>query len=561
MAVDYGTPTDIVVRALTGEGQQFDFSLHDRTLVRTTVSPGGEGQVSFTMYGVVPYNNLLPIGTHITLEDRIGAFSSSFVVSPSLAGPHRAGDVRVQARGYGAACGLRRYDHQVSYLNPTVGGLVIGFLRDLCCPPLTYTTDFLNLAAMSARVEEVPDNFVNTDALTAWTTYLALGTPSPDTVPLLWHVIADPGGSGAPVLKVDTVPLVPKYYVRIAAGAVDNPSWSLDDIDNQAIAAYLDVDGHPHTVVVNVLDNPLKFGISGTPIVKSKAINVSGEFAESDATQYAHNIVNRFGHLRMSGSNIHVPWGVLVTDENGDEVPLWRVDAGNMIRVFIIDEHTDPTGYLSVEDRFISATSWDGTDFGLDITCGEFKTETRSIHRRTAERSSAVLGQIPGLSKREGPPLFPRDVVPQPVTRGAVGTPGESRYPSSEGHIHQGPDPTDMIWEQLPITQVVGKKGTEWRLQSCAVPVPYACRVLGWAAVSDAPLTALVQIQFGTLGEFPSHSTSMPVVFDGMTHGQFTLDGVITLDPISVVNFAAQSILPGTAATYLTVCVIVARTG
>lgn len=556
---DYGLPDQIRVFIITPDQQQFDLSLESRDLTTSTVSPGGDLAIDFGLYGTLPYSDtILPIGTHVALEDKVGPFRSGFIVGPSGNLPHRAGDVRLTARGYSAACGLRRYEHSTIYLNPSVGAIIIGSRNDLCCPPLSGNNDYLNLEAMGSRSDGDSQDFVGTDALTMWNSYIPIGTPFPDVQPLLWHVITAP--DGMPTLQVDVVPNFARYVVRINEGAVDSPSWALDDVDNQVVASYLDNLGHPHVVLVNQIDNPLKFGLTGTPIVKSKAINLSGEFAESDATQYAHNIINRFAALRMSGSSINIPWGVAVTDRvSGEDVPLWRVRSGEKILV-IITPDSDPTGYLSEEERFISGTSWNGTNYGLTLTTGDLRTETRNAQRRQSEKSAAVLGNIPGLSKRDAPPLQPRDVLPQPLGPQALA--GGSKYPSSEEHVHQGPDPTDVIWHQMPVRVITTKKGTEYRLEGCAIPIPYHCKVLGWTAVGDGPMTGVVNVQFGTYAEYEGHSTSMNVGLGGArkAHWEVPITELIDVPANSVVQFQTTTIEP-TTATFMTISVIVKHAG
>lgn len=561
MAIDYGLPEEIHIFARLPDNSQLDLTTEDRGLVFTTMSPGGDGTIGFGLYATLPYSRrLLPIGTHIELSDLGGAFVAGFVATPGGQFPYRAGDARIEARGYAAACGLRRYDRPTTYLNPTVGGAILFARNDLCVPPLEPTYEYMELASLTARSDGESEDYIGTDALTIWNKYAAIGTPEPDVRPILWEVLADPSGSGRPVLKVNTLPLVAKYVVRIEAGAVDNPAWSLDDVDNQVIASYLDDLGHPHAVVFTDPDIQLRFGLTGQLIIKSKAMNLSGEMAASDAAGWAHTTLNRFKDLRVSNASVAIPWGVPVTNAlTGEDVPLWRIRAGELIRIQIIDPE-DPTGYLSEEERFISATSWEGTHYGLTLTTGAYRTETRSLQRRTQERSGAVLGQIPGLSKREGPPLFPRETPPTPVAYGGVPVPGESRYPASEQHKHPGPDPTDCVWEQLEVETIEIKPGFSIsQVKPCTVPIAYACEVTGWVAYADALMTCSVQVGMGPFPSYPSPPFNFVVNFEGMDKGYNHFDTPIPLEANSYVRFTQNS-CDLTGATFLTIGLILRHT-
>lgn len=564
MATDYGLPDEIRIFARLPDGSQLELGTEDRGLTFGTMSPGGDGAIDFGLYATLPYGDrVLPVGTHIELDDAAGAFVAGFVASPGGMFPYRAGDARIQARGYAAACGLRRYIQSTTYFNPTVASAMLLARDDLCVPPLDPTHEYIEPGSLLTRSDGESEDYVGTDALTIWNKYSAIGTTYPDVRPVLWEVLADPHGSGRPVLKVNSLPIFPKYVVRIAAGAVDNPTWNLDDVDNQVIASYLDVLGLPHVIVATDPDITLRFGLTGQQIIKSKAINLSGEMAESDATAWASTTLGRFAKLRVSNAAVNIPWGVAVTDTvTGEDVPLWRVRAGELIRIQIIDT-ADPTGYLSEEDRFISATSWEGTHYGLTLTTGQYRSETRSAQRRMAERSGAVLGNIPGLSKREGPPLLPRDVEPSKVTYGGSSTPGLSNYPASEAHTHAGPDPTDQVWEQLPIVTVEIKPEpfliVVSQIQSCTVPIAYACEVTGWVAYADALLTCSVAVGMGPFSSYPTPPFNFVVNFEGMDKGQQHFSTPIPLEAGSYVQFQQNS-CDETAATFLTIGLILRRT-
>jgi hypothetical protein len=157
--------------------------------------------------------------------------------------------------------------------------------------------------------------------------------------------------NGTSFLELKPRPTTPKYYVDLTQVDQAPFSWPLQIVYNKVIVKW-----SKGTVVVEDTTSQAAYP-SGIGVKRSRSVDATDKIDNFPTAQFiALVMLGRLSRVRPVGNQVVVQFPFIVTDQAGNEVPLRRIEAGNVISV---------TGYVTGSSLvvttpvFIRRAEWD----------------------------------------------------------------------------------------------------------------------------------------------------------------------------------------------------------
>lgn len=392
----------------------------------TNMSPGGHGEAVIEYEDVDPVSVPAP-GSRVVISDELGPYWVGRVEEPAVAFRPGGGRVTITCQGYGASASDQRVSTTLAW-NPITGEPYPKFPQGMSlhdafkavtiqlCPDFGFVDGNIHVGATLAgdsqqlwgkSAQEIYNEICSLGA--------DFGNGNVQDEPIYWHVYSgeamNPGsGDSATYLEVRyrSTPPVPAYVIDMADCDETEFSWPLKYVANRVIVQWGDEQGNGGTVTAT--DSTSKSGYpNGVQIWRDHFLDGTSHISTYyEAWAVAHAVLARFARLRAVGRQIRIKYPMVVTDNNGQPVPLWRVLAGRFIQINGLstdDDLVNGTG----SQFFISETEWDEYNRELTILTEEVETLASVVGRVTPIQDMNAI--VPGPVKPAIPKNDPKQLA------------------------------------------------------------------------------------------------------------------------------------------------------
>lgn len=294
-----------------------------RGMKRTTLSPGGYGELSFSVMDRAPITAAPTLGAEVEVSDAAGVYWHGIVSDVEIAWrPNGSAEVSITCRGYAITATDDVY--LVSTTHPAYTPIyqIMRDARTALCPQISTDNSRLWGGARSILVA-TPD-LIGKTAQEIWREMASQGDPNGE--PICWHVWRN--GLGEPILETMPKPLTLRLYQLNLANTLGvRARYSRERVRNQIAVGFSS--GY---ATATGSTTPL----SGTRrTLWTQAQNQLDSYGV--ARQVAQTMLDAYGSVVPLADSIVVPYRPTqpgITDGlTGYPVPLWRVDAGSHLEI------------------------------------------------------------------------------------------------------------------------------------------------------------------------------------------------------------------------------------
>ena len=403
----------------------------------------GDADCSFIINDPYPHDTaLFRAGARISITDDAGAVYVGRIEVPGGSYITDFGEIRHLARGYASSADDRIYAGTKQWgENYSIEAIFREVLSDLCADIAEGDID-----AGDRTLPETSQDFLFGSASFIWNTVAPLGG---DAIPLLWRVFAD--SAGTPRLYVNPRPTAVTLYTSmgagnffsgdpVAGGTQVSVNGDLRQVYNAVAVKVASGNNAPGCACITVHDSGSQgTGVGGVGTMRMLGLDLSSipGIEVIDATRAANMMLSQTSSLRAVGTELTLHYPQTVLGGGSAQQPLWRVRAGQIIKV--VDLESGDT--LIGNEFFISGTRWHEEARRLSIQIGQrnglAEAVGRSIRaRRPGRPDSTVSDPIPEIARepRRGTVY---DVVQHPggTNRDVPYAPGDHSHGTVNGDI------------------------------------------------------------------------------------------------------------------------------
>lgn len=328
---------------------------------RTTLSPGGYGEFSFSVMDRPTLTAPPTLGAEVTVSDAAGAIWHGIVDDVDVAWrANGSAEVFITCRGYAVTATDDVYLMSKTFPAYTPIYTILRDIRNDLCPLISSDNSKLYGGLRSILVES--PNMIGKTAQEAWREIAAQGDSN--GWPILWHIWRN--GAGDPVFEtIIKTSRIRAYSVALANTLGVRARYARGRVRNRIAvgfsAGYATAEGDTTSVGAR----------------RSLWVQAQNQLdSYGVAKQVAQTMLTAYEDVVPQADSIVIPYRpteTMVTDDiTGYPIPLWRVDAGSFLTITGI-----ATGNAKLpvpETFFVKSTEWDYDRLTLTLQTEELIT-------------------------------------------------------------------------------------------------------------------------------------------------------------------------------------------